>query len=133
MSLFPENMMTANADMSLEGVASKLTYFQVQLHLQHWQTMSYAEHKAIDTLYDFVVSFTDEVVEKLMGYAGRRVKTFTLQPLSTESSVVTVTEVINFAYALEKWSETNRYCDIENLAQSLSGEAAKTKYLLTLK
>lgn len=123
----------ANADMTLEGVASKLTYFQVQLHLQHWQTMSYAEHKAIDTLYDFVVGFTDDVVERLMGYNNRRVKAFTLQPLSAEPSTATVNDILTFAYNLQEWAGENHYCDIENLAQSLSGEAAKTKYLLTLK
>lgn len=132
MALFPSEMM-ANADMSLEGVASKLTYFQVQLHLQHWQTMSYAEHKAIDSLYDFVVGFTDDVVERLMGYNNRRVKVFTIPPLSTEPSTTTVNNILTFAYNLQEWADENHYCDIENLAQSLSGEAAKTKYLLTLK
>jgi Family of unknown function (DUF5856) len=132
MTIFPKEMM-GNADMSLESVTAKLTYFQVQLHLLHWQTTSFAEHKALDTIYSFVVDFTDEVVEKLMGYANRRVKVFKLEPLSQENSLAVINSIIAFAYTLIEWAEANHYCDIENLAQSLSGEAAKTKYLLTLK
>ena len=37
-----------------------------------------------------------------------------------------------FAKELEEWAEEKEYCDIENIAQGLSGEAAKVIYLLTL-
>ena len=132
MAIFSDEIM-AGAELSLEGIASKLTSFQLQLQLLHWQTTSFSEHKATDKLYNFVSDFKDEVMEKLMGYANRRVKAYTLIPLSTDSSVSVVSNIINFAYSLEKWAEANKYCDIENLAQSLSGAAAQTKYLLTLK
>lgn len=122
-----------NAEMTLEGVTSKLTYFQLQLQLCHWQTTSYAEHKATDKLHSFVLNFKDEVLEKLMGYIDRRVKAYTLAPITITSPVNVVNELIAFAYALETWASANQYCDIESLSQSLSGEAAKTKYLLTLK
>jgi hypothetical protein len=131
-TLFPEDMLN-KSELSLEVVASRLTYFQLQLHLLHWQTTSFAEHKALDKMYSFVVDFTDEVVEKLMGYTNRRVKVFPVTPIGTENSTSVINSIIAFAYNLEEWAEENKYCDIENLAQSLSGEAAKTKYLLTLK
>jgi len=132
MAIFPQEMM-GNADMNLESVAAKLTYFQVQLHLLHWQTTSYAEHQALGSLYDFVGDMKDEIVEKIMGYANRRVKVFKLEAFSPENPQAVVNSLITFAYKLIKWAEVNEYCDIENLAQSLSGEAAKCKYLLTLK
>jgi hypothetical protein len=132
MALFSDEIM-AGAELSLEGVASKLTFFQLQLQLLHWQTLSFAEHKATDSLYEFVSSFKDDVMEKLMGYANRRVKAYPLFPLNTDNSVSIVNNILNFSYSLEKWAEANKYCDIENLAQELSGAAAKTKYLLTLK
>lgn len=131
-TIFPENIL-ASADMSLEGVTSKLTYFQLQLQLIHWQTMSFAEHKATDELHGFVSSFKDDVVEKLMGYANRRIKPYTIHPIGAENCLTVVNSIINFSYALEKWAEENKYCDVENLAQELSGAAAKTRYLLTLK
>ena len=37
-SLFPEDMMkSSGAEMTLESVAAKLTYFHEQLHLLHWE------------------------------------------------------------------------------------------------
>ena len=131
-SIFPSEMLRGT-EMSLEGVASKLTYFHEQLHLLHWNTQSYAEHQALGGLYDYVHDFKDGVVEKLMGYMGKRVGQLKIDPISpTASSTAVVGELITFAHDLMTWAEANRYCDVENLAQSLSGEAAKTKYLLTL-
>jgi hypothetical protein len=39
---------------------------------------------------------------------------------------------LNFASALKKYGEVNSFHDVCNLADALSGETAKTKYLLTL-
>jgi len=43
-----------------------------------------------------------------------------------------VSDLITFAKQLEEYGEENNMPDIENVAQSLSGEAAQTKYRLTL-
>ena len=132
MALFPDKMKQASG-MTLEGIASKLTYFHEQLHLLHWQTTSYAEHQALGSLYDYVHDFKDDVIEKLMGYMGTRPKPHTMAPLSsTASSASVANELEMFAHELMEWAEENRYCDVENMAQDLSGHAAKTKYLLTL-
>jgi hypothetical protein len=131
-SLFPEEMIKSS-DMSLEGIASKLTYFQEQLHLLHWQTNSYAQHQALGGLYDYVHDFKDGVIEKLMGYMNRRptsVKMEQLSPSATPSSVVS--ELLSFSSSLKSYAESNGFHDISNLADALSGEAAKTRYLLTL-
>jgi DNA-binding ferritin-like protein len=135
LSLFPEDMMRSSgmSEMTLEGIASKLTYFHEQLHLLHWQTQSYAEHQALGSLYDQVHDFKDDVIEKLMGYMGKRPKAFKMQPIvDMTSSTTVVQELKGFAHELMEWAETNQYCDVENMAQDLSGKAAKTLYLLTL-
>lgn len=134
LSLFPQDMMKgAGEPMSLESIASKLTYFHEQIHLIHWQTQSYAEHKATGDLYDYVHDFKDDVIEKLMGYTGKRPKAFKMQPImDTSSATSVVTELKSFAHELMTWAEQNYYCDVENMAQELSGHAAKTLYLLTL-
>ena len=44
-----------------------------------------------------------------------------------------VEEIIKFAKNLEEWAEGKEYCDIENIAQSLSGDGAKAIYRLSLK
>lgn len=133
--LFPEEMQS-NAAMSLESIAAKLSFFYEQTHLLHWQTKSYAEHVALGGFYDKLVDFKDEIIEKLMGYMqGKRVNTFKIPTLSNYSNgapLALVKQVIEFAEQLEDWAEEQDYCDIENIAQSLSGEASKTQYLLTL-
>ena len=133
-SLFPSDMLKSGAgEMTLEGIAGKLTYFHEQLHLLHWNTTSYAEHQALGGLYDYVHDFKDGVVEKLMGYTGKRPKAFKMEPLSDGANASNVvTELMSFASSLKSYAESNSFHDIANLADALSGEAAKTKYLLTL-
>ena len=88
---------------------------------------------ALGGLYDYVHDVKDEIVEKMMGYLGRRIKAFKIEPLSDNiSSTALVSELITFAKELEDYAGRNNMCDIENISQSLSGEAAKVKYLLTL-
>jgi hypothetical protein len=126
----------SSGSLTLEIIAQKLSYYQEQLHLFHFQTKSYAEHKALDEIYDFVGDFKDNVIEKIMGYMGRRVSAYTIPPLKNYSdgcACSCVKELNDFAYQLEEFGELNRMCDVENLAQELSGQAAKTLYLLTLK
>jgi len=132
MALFPETMkMNGGGAMTLESIAAKLTYFENQIQLIHWETTSHAEHSALN-FYDTVHSFKDEVMEKLMGYMGRRPSGFKVDPiLPGQDSTQVVTEVKEFAHELMQWGEDNMYCDISNIAQTLSGEAAKTLYLLT--
>jgi len=135
-SLFPEEMMenTGNS-LTLETIAGKLSYFYEQLHLLHWQTSSFAEHEALGKIYDKVGDLQDEIVEKIMGYKGAKVKAFKIDVLkdySIGASMQVVGDLITFAKQLEGYGEANNMPDIENIAQSLSGEAAQTKYRLTL-
>jgi hypothetical protein len=130
-SLFPEEMMKSG-ELNLETIAGKLTYFHEQLHLTHWQTTSYAEHKALGILYEYVQDFKDGVIEKLMGYTGKRPAPYKIEPLTNCTGNECVSNLLSFASSLKSYAESNSYHDIANLADALSGEAAKTKYLLTL-
>jgi hypothetical protein len=130
-SLFPEEMMKLG-ELNLETIAGKLTYFHEQLHLTHWQTTSYAEHQALGGLYDYVHDFKDGVIEKLMGYTGKRPTPYKIEPLTNCTGDECVSNLLSFASSLKSYAEANSYHDIANLADALSGEAAKTKYLLTL-
>lgn len=133
-SLFPEEMVNkaAGSELSLESIAAKLTYFHEQLHLLHWQTTSYAQHQALGGLYDYVHDFKDGVVEKLMGYTGKRPAPYKIEPLTNCAAAQCVSDLMSFASDLKAYGEKNSFHDICNLADALSGEAAKTKYLLTL-
>ena len=130
-SLFPDEMMKSG-ELNLETIAGKLTYFHEQLHLLHWQTTSYAQHKALGKLYEYVQDFKDGAVEKLMGYTGKRPAPYKIEPLINCTGDECVSKLLSFASSLKSYGEANSYHDIANLADALSGEAAKTKYLLTL-
>ena len=134
-SLFPEEMINKSngpGTMTLESIASKLTHFQEQLHLLHWQTSSYAEHKATGKLYEYIQDFKDDLMEKLMGYTARKPMSLKIDPIGPAEVAMVVSELMSFASSLKVYGESNAYHDIANLADALSGEAAKTKYLLTL-
>lgn len=135
-SLFPDEMMeNAGGSLTLETIAGKLSFFYEQLHLLHFQTTSFAEHEALGKIYDRVGDFQDEIVEKIMGYTGRRIKAYKIDVLKDYSSGMpnqVVKELVSFAKQLEEFGEANKMPDIENVAQSLSGEAAQTLYRLTL-
>ena len=133
-SLFPDDMMKSSASegLTLESIAAKLTYFHEQLHLLHWQSTSYAQHKALGKLYEYVQDFKDGLVEKIMGYTGKRPAPYKIEPLTNCTAGECVNNLLSFASALKMYGEKNGYHYVCNLADSLSGEAAKTKYLLTL-
>lgn len=132
-SLFPDNMIKSSSEgLTLDSIAAKLTYFHEQLHLLHWQTNSYAEHQATGALYDYVQDFKDGLIEKIMGYTGKRPGLYKIDPLTNCTAGQCVSDLLSFASALKMYGEKNNFHDVCNLADALSGEAAKTKYLLTL-
>ena len=132
-SLFPQEMLSSSGgELSLESIAAKLTYFHEQLHLTHWQTTSYAEHQATGALYDYVHDFKDGLIEKIMGYTGKRPGPYKIEALTNCTAGQCVSDLLSFASQLKAYGERNSFHDVCNLADSLSGEAAKTKYLLTL-
>jgi Family of unknown function (DUF5856) len=136
MGLFPDSMLNKSSplEMTMEDVASKFDYFFQQIHLLHLQTSSYAEHKALQ-VWDTIPDVKDEFLEKLMGYEGRKLRVYKPLPIADYSMDMPkkiITDLKDFAEQLESYAGIKNYSDIENLAQSLSGTASQTLYLLTL-
>lgn len=136
-SLFPEEMMEnkGSSSLTLETIAGKLSYFHLQAHLLHWQTFGGFEHAALGDMYELLFSLKDEIVEKIMGYQGRRIKSFKIDPIkdySPGAPTVLASQIIEFANQLEEFGESSNMPDIENISQALSGDIAKIKYRLTL-
>jgi len=136
-SLFPQDMLSSSGgELSLDAIKAKLNYFELQVHELHWQTFGLGEHEALGDLYNTLFSTKDEIVEKIMGYTGVRTKAMPVAPIkdyTPDMPNIVVGEIIVFAKQLENFGANNNMPDIENLAQSLSGDAAKIKYRLTLK
>jgi len=134
MSLFPKEMMQNNS-LNLDSIKAKLNYFELQIHELHWQTTSLAEHEALGDLYSLLFNVKDEIVEKIMGYTGTRTKAMPVEPIKNYSKgccAPIVKELVSFAKNLENYGASNNMPDIENISQSLSGDAAKILYRLTL-
>lgn len=135
-SLFPEEMMeNVGSSLSLDKIKAKLNFFELQIHELHWQTTGLGEHLALGDLYNTVFSIKDEIVEKIMGYTGTRTKATPMESIANYTiglPTKIVSDLISFANQLEEFGEANNMPDIENLAQGLSGDAAKIKYRLTL-
>jgi DNA-binding ferritin-like protein len=135
-SIFPNSMIqTSGGELSPDVIATRLTQFELQLHNFHWNTRSYAEHMCLGGLYSKVFELKDDIIEKIMGYTGIRANIGTLaalKPYSIGSSEGVVNELKLFAKQLENYGATNNMPDIENIAQGLSGDCAKSLYLLTL-
>ena len=133
-SLFPDDMMSRSSgpSMTLESIASKLITMELQLQLVHWQTGSYAEHKATGGMYEYLQGFRDGVTEKLMGYTGKKPSSITVGNIGSCTASMCAMDVCSFAASLKSYAEANNYLDIANMADELSGEGNKFKYLLTL-
>lgn len=119
-----------------EIIKGKLFSFQNSAHSLHLDTRSYAEHKALQKLYEGIDGIKDDIIEVLMGYQnGKRIGKAKLDDFPTysqEAVTALVKEGMSFAYELEMWAEDKKYCDISNKAQDLSGIFARTQYMLTL-
>ena len=135
MTIFPENILNQET-LTIDSIIAKMSYFFEQTHLYHLQTYSHSEHKALNELYDALLDFKDEIAEKLMGYSGRRIRAYKIEPLQDYiegASTKLTLDIIAFAKKLESFGASNNMPDINNIAQSLSGTAAKSKFLLSMK
>ena len=119
-----------------EYIQNRLFYFNDVAQKFHHDTKMFSEHMALDKLYTGLVSFKDDICELIIGYQdGKRIGRLKIDDIpeySHSESVKMVKELKDFSYELYEWAGEKKYCDIENTAQSLSGLAAKTLYLLTL-
>lgn len=121
-------------DLTPEKIVAKLSYFYEQTHHLHFNTTSFAEHKALDIWGDFT-EFKDKIGELLLGYQAP--KRFGIpDPIKVDANVNPVKlmdDVIDFGRKLDDWAQSKNYRDLSNTAQELEGLGAKTKYLLSLK
>lgn len=120
-----------------EYIRDNLFYFHDAAHKFHQNTTSGWEHDAMGKLYEGLAEFRDDIPEKIMGYmGGKRIEGLEKLKLpeytSKKDSVNLCNELITFSYEVYEWAGENKFCDVENKAQELSGVAAKTVYRLTL-
>ena len=116
-----------------------LLSFLDQLKIYHWQTRSYAEHKALGKAYDAISGLTDTLVETYFGKYGKssvnKEYSFSLESYTEGLDIkkIIINKKLNLMNYLrnELLSENDR--DLQNIVDSIESEINHLQYLLDLK
>lgn len=111
---------------------------QSQLKVFHWQTKSYAEHKAFGKLYESLDGLFDNFIEVYMGKYGtilaKEEFEFEVENYSEESSRGFLDDVISyFGNEVTEGLNNETDTDLLNIRDEVIAEINRTKYLLKLK
>ena len=110
---------------------------QNQMKIFHWQTESYAQHKAFGKVYDNLSGLIDDFVEVCMGKHGRPSFTggYSLGGSDIEELDLTeyVSSVCEYLVGLSEEYNPKMDSDLLNIRDEMLAEINQLKYLLTLK
>lgn len=110
-----------------------------QLKILHWQTKSFAEHKALGKLYDELDDLVDQFVEVFSGSRGDVPKAQDLFKAtaknyeSNEACQAYLDECKEFLMNEVKTFLNDDDTELYNIRDEMLAAVNKTKYLLTLK
>lgn len=108
---------------------------QNQIRIFHWQTTSYAQHKAFDKAYKHLGDLIDEFVEVYMGKYGRS-KASVSYNIELENLTDNYHETIDgyISYLINITNVVNPIDDTDllNIRDEMLGVLNRLKYLLTL-
>jgi len=112
--------------------------FRDQLKIYHWQTASYARHKASDSLGSDINDKMDSFIEIMQGSRGVKLSISASEPITlvhqTDSTIRELLEgfknwlLDDLPYYLNDDTDT----DLKNLRDEIVGDINQTLYLFTL-
>lgn len=116
------------------NVIVPLIQFQQQLRIFHWQTTSFAQHKAFGKIYGNLDGLIDKFVESFMGIFGRAKANITFQiNLMSFNDENVEQSIVNFEQYLQSMDqEPTLTTDLLNIRDELLGETHTLRYLLSL-
>ena len=103
-----------------------------QAHVFHWQTTSYAAHKALNKFYDEILELTDDLVESYQGRYG------IIRGYTSPNSFKEDDQAVPYFEALSKYVETARKTitqdsfiqnEIDEIVKLIESTKYKLKYL----
>ena len=116
---------------------TKLLNLQNQIRIFHWQTKSYAEHKAFGKLYEGLDPIIDSFVEVYFGKNGTRkaTKTFdiSLKNYETGMGIKVIDDALDFLVTEIPQIVKPEDTELLNIRDEMLALLNQTKYLLTLK
>ena len=100
------------------------------VHLTHLQTTSYAEHKALNKLYDGLLDLIDELTETYFGTVGKRlnIKIPASEYMNGKAHCIFMRDYLMKHRGI--FGESNTH--IQNIIDEIIALYSKTLYLLTL-
>jgi hypothetical protein len=122
----------------MEKAITNLLKLQNQLRICHWQTESYAEHKALSNAYEDLDGQIDELVEVYQGKRGRikydsplALNLVNYDEVSLMDLLDAIVEylITGFEVNLDSVGDS----DIKNIRDSILATINRLRYLLTLK
>lgn len=108
-----------------------LIEFRDKAHISHWETTSYAQHKALGSFYEKLTDLLDTFVETYMGKYG----TMSLNGSATLKAVDPF-ELVDYTYTTVELIEGQidpKCTDLLNILADMKGLCNHTKYKLRLK
>ena len=122
----------------MESTILNLVKFQNQLRILHWQTDSFAKHKAFGKTYEDLDGLIDSLVEvysgkyqKLSLSPGTSIELLNTDSLDVDNVLNEVTEYLSTSAVEELNPEKDT--DLLNVRDEILAVVNRLKYLLTLK
>ena len=117
----------------MQNLASTLLGFVVQIHVFHWLTTSFSQHKALGDLYDGIHDLTDDFMEVYMGKYGRSIGANTASMITYNSANVAdyISTFESFLIGLTNELDPTD-TDLLNIRDEMLALVHTTQYLLTL-
>lgn len=116
------------------NIVGPLMQFQQQIRLFHWQTSSYAQHKAFGHAYEELDELIDTFIETFMGKFGRikPTMTYNLELVPLTSTEVSSQVIKDFEQYLNSMNQADLPTDLLNIRDSILGEVHHLSYMLSL-
>ena len=106
-----------------------------QLKLFHWQTFSYAQHKALDKIGESLSETFDKLIETLLGRYRNfeyRPVSIQLEPYSNENIIAKIQQYVNLFSQNQCPIINKQDSDVQNIVEEIVADLNQLKYLLTL-
>jgi hypothetical protein len=114
---------------------SPLLRIQNQLRIFHWQTESYAQHKAFGKTYEALDELIDTFVETYIGKYGKvKAKlTYNLELDNLSDEYLTyIDDYISYLISLNNELDSTKDSDLLNIRDEMLTALNRLKYLLSL-
>jgi hypothetical protein len=118
----------------MDQIVMQLVQMEQQMRIFHWQTKSYARHKAFGKIYSNLGDLIDTFAEAWMGRNGRVRVTGPIELQDIGGDVESIVDgYIDTLISMTDTLDPQRDTDLLNIRDEILGEFNRLKYLLTLK